>query len=160
MLFNSTDNYIASNSLKQAVNAAILLEKPLAVRVETRRMGGGFGGKESQGNALAVSCAVAAALTGRACSMRYDRDDDMVITGIETLLAIAAVLAAVRAARGPRLIDRIVALDAVLLLIAGGLAAESARGGREYLLPIVVVVALVAFTGTVLVARFIEWRDT
>ncbi|MBT8169918.1 xanthine dehydrogenase molybdopterin binding subunit [Falsiruegeria litorea] len=52
-----------------------------AVRVETRRMGGGFGGKESQGNALAVSCAVAARLTGRACKMRYDRDDDMVVTG-------------------------------------------------------------------------------
>ena len=51
------------------------------VRVETRRMGGGFGGKESQGNALAVGCAVAARLTGRACKMRYDRDDDMVITG-------------------------------------------------------------------------------
>ncbi|MEX0285870.1 MAG: xanthine dehydrogenase molybdopterin binding subunit [Paracoccaceae bacterium] len=52
-----------------------------AVRVETRRMGGGFGGKESQGNALAVACAVVARATGRACSMRYDRDDDMVITG-------------------------------------------------------------------------------
>lgn len=52
-----------------------------SVRVETRRMGGGFGGKESQGNALAVSCAVAARLTGRACKMRYDRDDDMVVTG-------------------------------------------------------------------------------
>ncbi|MCF6432448.1 xanthine dehydrogenase molybdopterin binding subunit [Leisingera sp. MMG026] len=52
-----------------------------SVRVETRRMGGGFGGKESQGNALAVACAVAARLTGRPCKMRYDRDDDMVITG-------------------------------------------------------------------------------
>ncbi|MEM8630955.1 MAG: xanthine dehydrogenase molybdopterin binding subunit [Pseudomonadota bacterium] len=52
-----------------------------AVRVEVRRMGGGFGGKESQGNALAVICAVAARLTGRACKMRYDRDDDMAITG-------------------------------------------------------------------------------
>jgi xanthine dehydrogenase large subunit len=51
------------------------------VRVEIRRMGGGFGGKESQGNALAVGCAVAARLTGRACKMRYDRDDDMVVTG-------------------------------------------------------------------------------
>jgi xanthine dehydrogenase large subunit len=52
-----------------------------AVRVEVRRMGGGFGGKESQGNALAIACAVAARRTGRACRMRYDRDDDMVITG-------------------------------------------------------------------------------
>ena len=52
-----------------------------AVQVVMRRMGGGFGGKESQGNALAVACAVAARLTGRACKMRYDRDDDMMITG-------------------------------------------------------------------------------
>ena len=52
-----------------------------AVRVEVRRMGGGFGGKESQGNALACICAVAAAATGRPCKMRYDRDDDFVITG-------------------------------------------------------------------------------
>ncbi|MBD3676792.1 MAG: xanthine dehydrogenase molybdopterin binding subunit [Rhodobacteraceae bacterium] len=52
-----------------------------AVRVEVRRMGGGFGGKESQGNALAVACAVIARQTGRPVKMRYDRDDDMVITG-------------------------------------------------------------------------------
>jgi xanthine dehydrogenase large subunit len=52
-----------------------------AVRVELRRMGGGFGGKESQGNALAVACALAARATGRPCKMRYDRDDDMMITG-------------------------------------------------------------------------------
>lgn len=58
------------------------LGRPMhAVRVETRRMGGGFGGKESQGNALAVACAVAAMRTGKSCKMRYDRDDDMVITG-------------------------------------------------------------------------------
>jgi xanthine dehydrogenase large subunit len=52
-----------------------------AVRVEVRRMGGGFGGKESQGNALAIACAVAAARLGRPCRMRYDRDDDFTITG-------------------------------------------------------------------------------
>jgi len=52
-----------------------------AVRVEARRMGGGFGGKESQGNALACACAVVARATGRPAKMRYDRDDDMTITG-------------------------------------------------------------------------------
>ena len=51
------------------------------VRVEVRRMGGGFGGKESQGNALAIACAVAAQITGQPCKMRYDRDDDFIITG-------------------------------------------------------------------------------
>ena len=58
------------------------LKKPMnAVRVQVRRMGGGFGGKESQSNALAVACAVMANKTGRPCKMRYDRDDDMIITG-------------------------------------------------------------------------------
>jgi xanthine dehydrogenase large subunit len=52
-----------------------------AVRVEVRRMGGGFGGKESQGNALAIACAIAGRAHRAACKMRYDRDDDMVITG-------------------------------------------------------------------------------
>lgn len=52
-----------------------------AVRVETRRMGGGFGGKESQGNWLAIACAIAARDTGQPCKMRYDRDDDMMVTG-------------------------------------------------------------------------------
>lgn len=52
-----------------------------AVRVEVRRMGGGFGGKESQGNALAIACALVARDTGRPAKMRYDRDDDMTITG-------------------------------------------------------------------------------
>jgi len=51
------------------------------VRVEVRRMGGGFGGKESQGNHLAIACALVAARTGRPAKMRYDRDDDFVVTG-------------------------------------------------------------------------------
>ena len=51
------------------------------MRVEVRRMGGGFGGKESQANGLAIACAVAAMETDRPCKMRYDRDDDFIITG-------------------------------------------------------------------------------
>ncbi len=58
------------------------LHVPFAeVSVEVRRMGGGFGGKESQGNALAVACALVARRTGRPVRMRYDRDDDMAVTG-------------------------------------------------------------------------------
>ena len=78
MLVNSSTQH--PTEIQHKVAEAIGLPMH-AVRVETRRMGGGFGGKESQGNALAVACAVAARLTGKACKMRYDRDDDMVITG-------------------------------------------------------------------------------
>jgi xanthine dehydrogenase large subunit len=52
-----------------------------AVTVETRRMGGGFGGKESQGNLPAAVAALTAKLTGRPAKCCYDRDDDMTITG-------------------------------------------------------------------------------
>jgi len=52
-----------------------------AVTVEVRRMGGGFGGKETQGNQFAAIAAIAAVRLGRAVKIRPDRDDDFVITG-------------------------------------------------------------------------------
>ena len=52
-----------------------------AVTVEVRRMGGGFGGKESQGNLPAIVAALAARKTGRAARLVYDRDEDMRVTG-------------------------------------------------------------------------------
>ncbi len=52
-----------------------------AVTVEVRRMGGGFGGKESQANQWAALAALAAHATGHPCKCRLDRDDDMILTG-------------------------------------------------------------------------------
>jgi xanthine dehydrogenase large subunit len=51
------------------------------VTVEVRRMGGAFGGKETQAVAPAAACALVAHLTGRPARLRYDRDDDMRVTG-------------------------------------------------------------------------------
>jgi xanthine dehydrogenase large subunit len=52
-----------------------------AVTVETRRMGGAFGGKESQGNLPALLAALAVRRTGRPAKTVYDRDDDFMLTG-------------------------------------------------------------------------------
>jgi xanthine dehydrogenase large subunit len=52
-----------------------------AVTVEVRRMGGGFGGKESQGNLPAAVAALAARMTRRPVKCVYDRDDDFMLTG-------------------------------------------------------------------------------
>ncbi|MEL6961172.1 MAG: xanthine dehydrogenase molybdopterin binding subunit [Pseudomonadota bacterium] len=52
-----------------------------AVSVEVRRMGGGFGGKETQAAGIACLAALAAAKTGRAVKLRLDRDVDMTLTG-------------------------------------------------------------------------------
>ncbi|WP_194712324.1 xanthine dehydrogenase molybdopterin binding subunit [Noviherbaspirillum soli] len=51
------------------------------VRVECRRMGGGFGGKESQSALWATAAAIAAARLKRPVKLRADRDDDMMVTG-------------------------------------------------------------------------------
>jgi xanthine dehydrogenase large subunit len=51
------------------------------VTVQCRRMGGGFGGKESQPALFACVAAVLAARTDRPVKLRLDRDDDMLITG-------------------------------------------------------------------------------
>ena len=46
-----------------------------------RRMGGAFGGKESQAALIACIAAIASDKTGRPCKFRLDRDDDMIMTG-------------------------------------------------------------------------------
>lgn len=51
------------------------------VTVEVRRMGGAFGGKETQAALFAAAAALVAAKTGRPAKFRADRDDDMVMTG-------------------------------------------------------------------------------
>ena len=51
------------------------------VQVECRRMGGGFGGKESQSALFACVAAVAAQKLRRPVKLRVDRDDDFLITG-------------------------------------------------------------------------------
>jgi xanthine dehydrogenase large subunit len=52
-----------------------------AVVTEVRRMGGGFGGKETQAAPIACIAALLAQRTGRPVKLRLDRDDDMIFTG-------------------------------------------------------------------------------
>jgi xanthine dehydrogenase large subunit len=65
----------------QHLIAALLGLMSADVTVEVRRMGGAFGGKETQAAAYAAACALVAAKTGRPAKIRADRDDDMVMTG-------------------------------------------------------------------------------
>jgi xanthine dehydrogenase large subunit len=65
----------------QHIVAHILGVSSHAVTVEVRRLGGGFGGKETQGNLMAGAAALVAKKTGRPAKVRLDRDDDMILTG-------------------------------------------------------------------------------
>jgi xanthine dehydrogenase large subunit len=65
----------------QAIVAEVLGISRHKVVVEAPRMGGGFGGKETQGNLWAALAALAARKTGRPVRVQLDRDVDMTVTG-------------------------------------------------------------------------------
>ncbi|MBX3484661.1 xanthine dehydrogenase molybdopterin binding subunit [Phenylobacterium sp.] len=65
----------------QHILARVLGCADAAVTVEVRRMGGGFGGKETQSVQWAAMAALAARMTRRPAKIRLDRDDDMAATG-------------------------------------------------------------------------------
>ncbi len=66
-----------------------------------------------------------------------------------------ALLALLRLARGPSLLDRVVATDTLLVIIAAGLAVHAALTQDPTVVPVLVVVALLAFVGSVSVARYV-----
>ncbi len=65
----------------QHVTAKVLGLPDAFVICEVRRMGGGFGGKESQATQWAAIAALAAFKLKRPCKIRLDRDDDFATTG-------------------------------------------------------------------------------
>jgi xanthine dehydrogenase molybdopterin binding subunit/xanthine dehydrogenase small subunit len=65
----------------QTIVAEILGLQKHRVVVEAPRMGGGFGGKETQGNAFAAICALGSIITGQSVGLQLDRDHDMESTG-------------------------------------------------------------------------------
>jgi multicomponent Na+:H+ antiporter subunit F len=71
------------------------------------------------------------------------------------LLGSGALLALVRLARGPSLLDRVVATDTLLVIISAGLAVYAALARDPTLVPVLVVVSLLAFVGSVSVARYV-----
>ena len=72
------------------------------------------------------------------------------------LLVVAALSAMVRVLRGPSVADRMVALDTLLFVGAGGLGLYIVATGDTTYLAVLVVAILTAFIGTVIVARYIE----
>ncbi len=76
--------------------------------------------------------------------------------GALVLFALAGAITVVRLWRGPSLADRMVALDTLLFIGAGALGTYVVRTGETAFVPVIVVIAIVAFVGTLVVARTIE----
>jgi multicomponent Na+:H+ antiporter subunit F len=75
------------------------------------------------------------------------------------ILGVAAVLLLTRISLGPTMLDRVVALDVLVAVVICGLALEAAVNRHTSTLPILVVLSLLGFIGSVSVARFTPGSD-
>ncbi|MFG3437494.1 monovalent cation/H+ antiporter complex subunit F [Nonomuraea sp. NPDC047897] len=73
---------------------------------------------------------------------------------VTILLAVAGMLTLTRIIRGPSVLDRIVATDVLLAVIVAAIATDVAYSRDATALPVLVVLSILGFTGSVSVARF------
>ena len=74
------------------------------------------------------------------------------------LLSIAAVGFGYRAARGPSIVDRVIAVDALVIVAIAGIAVDGVRLDDHRFADAAILLAIIAFVGTGITARFIERR--
>lgn len=83
-------------------------------------------------------------------------DGALVVCSI--LLTLAAFGAVVRMIKGPALLDRVLAADVLLVVLASALIVEMAARRTTDHLALVVAITLIGFVGSVTVARFVQDR--
>jgi multicomponent Na+:H+ antiporter subunit F len=76
------------------------------------------------------------------------------------LLCVAGLLTLVRIARGPTDLDRVVAIDVLVVLIVAGATVEIAMRRENWNLALIGSVTLLGFLGSVAAARLIELRGS
>jgi len=81
-----------------------------------------------------------------------------VIPAIYAVLALAFALFAFRLGRGPTLADRVIAVDGLLVAAISALLVNAMDTGRGAFLQVAVMLTLVGFISTAVIARFIEGR--
>ncbi|HLS32353.1 MAG TPA: monovalent cation/H+ antiporter complex subunit F, partial [Brevibacterium sp.] len=89
-------------------------------------------------------------------------DDGLGITvalAIGVVFLAAVVIAIVRIVRGPSILDRMIATEALLATIMCALGGIAAFSGRTDLLPVLLVIAMFGFVGAVGVSRYVSRAD-
>ncbi|AOS65576.1 monovalent cation/H+ antiporter complex subunit F [Actinoalloteichus hymeniacidonis] len=76
------------------------------------------------------------------------------------LICVAGLIIMVRLVRGPTTLDRIVAVDVLVILIVGGTAVNMAGQGDGSNVALLVAVALLGFIGSMTVVRLVERKGT
>ena len=85
---------------------------------------------------------------------------NLVFFFILPVLSIAMLCAFIRLVRGPSLPDRVVALDLMATLVIGIVAVYSVATGQSAYLDVAVILALIAFPGTVAFAYYIQREES
>lgn len=75
------------------------------------------------------------------------------------MLGLAALLLLARATMGPTMLDRTVALDVLIAVLICGVGVEAAHDEHTFTLPILLVLTLLGFVGSVSIARFTRGSD-
>lgn len=79
-----------------------------------------------------------------------------IILGIvAVILGVSALFAIYRVARGPSILDRVLAVDVLLAITGGALAADMVYNGHTNSLMILVATSVIGFIASVTVARFV-----
>lgn len=81
---------------------------------------------------------------------------DIVVQIVVAMLAVALLISFVRLWLGPRLEDRVVAMDLISVLTVGVIVAVTAGTGQRSLLDAASLITLVGFLGTVAYAWYIQ----
>jgi multicomponent Na+:H+ antiporter subunit F len=84
----------------------------------------------------------------------------LVIVTVTVLLSVTAVLALVRIVRGPSLLDRVVGSEVLLAVIVAAVGAEAAINRHATTLPVLVVLSLLGFAGSVSIVRFAAGEES
>ena len=80
----------------------------------------------------------------------------MIVAVAYAALSLAAAFALVRLVVGPTLADRVIALDVLLVSLMVAIAVDAANRDDVTWLNLLVVIAIIGFTATVAVTRYIE----
>ncbi len=75
------------------------------------------------------------------------------------ILAISVILVFIRLVKGPRVVDRVIALDLIITIGIGIITVFTIRSHQKVLLDVAIILALIAFLGTIAFSYYIEKQD-
>lgn len=75
------------------------------------------------------------------------------------ILTISIILVFIRLVKGPHVVDRVVALDLIITIGIGIITVFTIRSNQKVLLDVAIILALIAFLGTIAFSYYIEKRN-